>query len=279
MCLGIGGISSGCEVEFDPLAENEQHYSIAGYLDVEADMQFVRVERLRDSLSFDTKSVEATVSVERVASGETWTWRDSVFDLGPRRRVHNFWSTKRLFPRETYRFSVQGSEARASSATVTLPDTFPDPELISFPPCLRRVMRCERQIRVEVDDTIDKLAAVRADYHYTDAEGGRRECVSTGHVDHLDDARQTDEGLVISFDWWEDLGEFTASGPLVTVDVFVAAGGPGWPEREEAIEIREEELFLPGNRSNVEGGVGFLGGIASKTVNAFPLRSCASSES
>lgn len=273
LLLGVGGIGAGCDVSFDPFIENQQFYSISGYLDVRQDTQFVRVERLRDSLLYESKPLPATVTLEHLGTEQTWTWQDSLFRFGLDQRAHNFWATAPILPRETYRFSVRGPDGRRSAATVTLPDTFSNPQVVSAPTCLELTRFCTGKIYVDVTG-IETLAALQAIYYYTTDPASPQECRQELVVDYLPEVQSIEEGFRGALDWREELEQLDNVKAFIDVALLVAAGGPGWPEAATIANADAETLFLPGNRSNVEGGVGFLGGVATKVVDVFPPQDC-----
>ena len=261
----LGSVTFGCsDVAFDPFTETHRHYSMSGYLNARADTQVVRVERLRDSLLFGNTPLNATVTMNHPASGRSWTLRDSLFRLGSGRTVRNFWTTAPVRPTETYRVSVQAPDNRGASATVTLPDTFPAPKVLSHPVCLTPVTRCGGAFRVEITG-IDRLAAAQAVYHHGP---------STVRIDYLDRARPTDEGFIVELDWREAINRLDNVEAFTCVNFFVAAGGPDWPKADTLTNENAPSYLQPGVWSNVDGGIGFLGGIATMLVDVYPPRDC-----
>jgi hypothetical protein len=278
--IGIGGLGSGCDVGFDPFAENERHYSISGYLDVRNDTQFVRVERLRDSLLFDTNLGPATVEMEHLETGQTWTWRDSIFRVDSGLRVHNFWSTAPVQPRQTYRLSVHGPDERRSAATVTLPDIFPTPKLLSYPGCLRpSPIECPGNIHLTISG-IRRLVDVTARYHYSVGPPSSRACQGKVAIDDPESIQPVEDEFLVELDWKTIATRLNEESPLDTtitdVELLITAGGPAWPDTATVSEAGDEAPYLSGNQSNVDGGVGFLGGIVTKAVDVYPPQDCMS---
>ena len=73
--------------------------------------------------------------------------------------------------------------------------------------------------------------------------------------------------------WQDDLerissafGDAPISPTIVLFELFVAAGGPDWPD---FTQIDRETLFLPETISNLNNGIGFVGGVLTKTHRVF----------
>lgn len=256
---GLLFLTSSCDPSVDPFArDGAPYFSIVGVLDAGRDTQSVRVASLRDSVALGAPPVpfNATVTSEHPASGRRTTWRDSLFrfrfvrdeDLQRDRFVHNAWTTADFRPNETYRFTVTDPNGAASSATVTLPDTFPAPELI--PPGM---FSPAWDIRVH---GVDRLADVIIIYR-VERSSGEIQTVEISHI--ADTVRLSPQEYSIDV----VVGEEPLSGTVLSSDVRIVAAGPEWPESGD---LDDEMLVAPGAVSNVEDGLGYLAGVTSKTV-------------
>ena len=120
---------------------------------------------------------------------------------------------------------------------------------------------------------IDRLADVVVVYRFFNLLERRP---SKHTVSYLNDVEHFEEELRVLVKWARDQDEIARriggpfyrsfGGPLyflTSVEVTVAAAGPDWPDLRE---VDDETLALPNVFSNVEEGLGFLGGIISKTV-------------
>ena len=156
--LVLGGCS---DTALDPFQESPFNYSIFGYLDAGADTQFVRVTPLRNILTSAADSIDATVTLEHLATAHKIIWKDSLFQFGQGVVGHNFWSTEPLMPGNVYRLTVMRSDGAASMATVTLPDTFPDPiiRIDNFNPAIKPTI---------LITGVERLADVQMIYHVRD---------------------------------------------------------------------------------------------------------------
>jgi hypothetical protein len=255
---------AGCEFSVDPLQENDQyHFSMYGYLDASADTQWVRVMPIRDSLFYEPKPLDATVTLTNSASGETVDMNDSLFSYVQGVYTHNFWTTVDIEPAETYRITAESTEGKEASSNVevTLPEDFPTPLVV-----MARDRQSDKPDRIYING-LEKVADVQTVYHVAANSGG-----STLYtVPHLKDtSRTTSGGYVAVIDREEEqqkVNNFIAN-PVLKKQIFVAAGGPDYPK---LARIEQSVVVLPEGISNVENGVGFVGGIVSKTV---PYKGC-----
>ena len=264
-------VLSRCETAVDPFVESKERcFSIGGYLDALADTQFVRVMPVRYTLFPAPDPIDALVTLEHLASGHKATWRDSLFLFQDGSAAHNFWSTEPLAPLETYRFTVERSDGVASAATVTLPDTFPDPVLcasvdrfhIDNPPAILD------DPPIIIINGIERYAAVEVIYEIQLLNTPSRIIRKQG-ISHMDDIRITGIGDQVTVSMIRDLQQIASTQGaaieeiiITEVEVRVAAAGSDWPDAGLDLET----LALPEVVANIEKGWGFLGSVASKTV-------------
>ena len=240
---------------FDPFQESDLHFSISGYLDGGVDTQFVRVTPVRDSIALGPGPIDAAVTLEHLATGTTTVLKDSLFlfrTLQPltERYGHNFWSTEPLEPLATYRLRVTRSDGATSAATVTLPDTFPDPFIIGTTVKIRGIERLAEVLVVYLVRDLILRQTVTHTVSYLN-----KVFLFEGELQVVVDRTRDEQNIVIS------LGGTLIQ--ILNIKVIVAAAGPDWPD---LTEVDDETLALPTVITNVEGGVGFLGGIISKTI-------------
>ncbi|WP_265764067.1 hypothetical protein [Fodinibius salsisoli] len=230
-----------------------------GYLDASADTQWVRIMPVRDSLFYNPKEIDATVTLQELESGETVTLNDSLFHFSNNRYAHNFWTTHPLKPSGTYRLEAERSDGAASHVSVALPADFPIPiayiwEPDDFTPD-----------RIEVEG-IEQLADVQVIYR----NQGRH-----FPINHIEDTVIVPDGSYkVYIRPWEDIETInTDLGEQLEIpnenrEIFVAAATDDFPDFATIDDIIST---LPEGISNVESGVGYVGGILSKTI---PYKSC-----
>ena len=239
----------------DPFQESPFNFSIGGFLDGGVDTQFVRVTPVRDSIALAPGPLDATVTLEHLETGHTTIWHDSVFAYqgagSPAENIaHNFWSAAAVLPLETYRMTVTRSDGAASWATVTLPADFPVPSIDG------------NTITVH---GVERLADVIVEYRFLEMISGQ---IVTHKTSYLREAARENDRFRIFINRSGDEAEVAnrfilARLQTLSIKVTVAAAGPDWPDLSE---VDEETLALPDVISNVEEGIGFLGGIITKTV-------------
>jgi hypothetical protein len=166
------------------------------------------------------------------------------------RWVHNVWTTADFEPTERYRFTVTGPDGRSSTATVTVPDTSADFEVIppgTFPIWSIRVL--------EVDWLAEVVIELREQF-----DSGRIRTVDFSVV--ADTVPQGADGYAITVNV-SQVRDRLRGGVAAVGSLRVSIAGPDWP----AISgIDPDSLLQPGVISNVENGYGYLGGVATKTT-------------
>ncbi|MEM8601498.1 MAG: hypothetical protein AAGF99_16410 [Bacteroidota bacterium] len=249
---------AGCEASLDPFEETDLRFSIFGYLDVAADTQFVRVSELQESI-FLGDDLDAVVELEEVGGTTRVVLQDSLLTFTSGARVHAPWTTAPIAPASTYRLTVTAPDGSTARATIETPAAVPTPFFLNGlseassadnPPNLQAL-----QIR-----GAEKLADLRIDYVL--AEPRTRVSVS-----YLDRARvdSSDGSFRVGFNAYADVQNQVAGNTstfcprLQGAELFIAATTPSWPDFP-LIDL--ESLALPGTVSNVEGGLGFVGGVA-----------------
>jgi hypothetical protein len=250
----------GCDTSVDAF-ENDRPFSIIGVLNAGADSQFVRVARLNDSLAFGAPPVPlpATVTTTRLSTGEPITWNDSLMSfefargLGviDQRLAHNVWTDVPIEAGATYRFTVTGRQGAASTATVTIPERPPTPDV--SPPD-RRLPAWGVQVPGQ------NLADIRVLTREHDPETGR---VVTRRQSFVADTTENDFLDIIRVRFAVDDVVAVVQGPLVDVRLQVVAAGPEWPDPGT---LAADDLLDPGTVTNVENGFGYLAGVHSRTV-------------
>ncbi|MCH8276776.1 MAG: hypothetical protein IIA50_04450 [Bacteroidetes bacterium] len=252
---------ASCDTSIEPFQEADLHFSIWGYLDAGADSQFVRVSPLRRSISLGDQDIDATVLLEDLESGAKTILRDSIFVFGEK-TVHNYWTDVLVEHEKTYRLSVSNSAGDVSDAVVTLPKAFPAPDIAlmggtGVPPE-------DTPLNIKISG-VDRLAAIKIIYQLgTPSDGSPTEYFE---VSYLDRVAVWPDFLAVAVIPYDEFFRktFSKSCPLVSdAWVVVASAGPGWPD---LLNIDDGTLARPDVVTNVNNGVGFIGGISSKVFH------------
>jgi hypothetical protein len=259
----LGAPVAGCDQPFQPFQENTNaSFSMFGYLDLKADTQWVRVMPVRQNLFLAPEPIDAVVTLEHLGSGRIVTLNDSLFRfvdprLGGVAHAYNFWTTERLEPGESYRLRAVRSDGASTTATVVMP---PDLEF-----SLLNDIRAGRESAL-LQVRAERLVFVEVLYAMQDAIAG--EAVGSVAVrDH----------------WTFSTGDPGTFGIAVSGDTLFRAGLRDARRQEIRIVVARSDwpyhpglpdldVILPDRMpSNVENGVGFVGGLASWTV---PFHRC-----
>lgn len=263
--IGLGAAAlavaaAGCESSFDPFEKSGVAFSIFGYVDVAADTQFVRVSALRQS-AYEDEPVEAVVTLEDLTRGRTTTLRDSVVEFGNGAVVHNFWTAEAVTPGTAYRLTATAPDGATAAAAFETPPQFPNPSLESgitiysspeFPPMAQAVFF----------RGIENFADLRVTYVLEEP----RTTVVISYLDRI--LRTGEETHSVSFSAYEDVQRALSGAPaelcprLRSAEIFVAAATEAWPDLGE---LDPETRALPAAASNVEGGIGFVGGVITRS--------------
>ncbi len=263
---------AACETAFDPFEEADKAFSVMGYLDASMDTQVVRVELLQDSLLLGAKpELDAAVWLQDLSTGVQWQFKDSLTQFGEDVFVHNYWSVEPVKPGGRYQFMVESPANDPVTAAIAMPEDF---ELTLLPniTCVSLERSCVDLPEFQLDfQGLERAAAMLMIYRYPNFSNPTG-CTSL-MVHYWEDVQPTPNGSTVTIKWREDLLRLRTFWPdegseptLATMDVFVAAGGPEWPD---FAGIDRETLFIPEIFTNIENGIGFLGGVLSHRIRLY----------
>ena len=247
----------GCETSFEPFQKSDRAFSLFGYVDASADVQFVRVTPLRDSLYARARRARCHGFAGAPGDRTDVHLARLAFPLrrgsGAQLLVGGAGRAGGHLPDDR----AARSDGAASTATFTLPDREPDLGAVfprSSPDATAEIRKVERLVKAELIYTVrlsltGELAQRSLSYldeasRFRDSEGdaGFTFLFNTGRLETV-------------------LG--TSAFEVLSIDLAAASAGPEWPD---VATIDPETLALPDVIGNVEQGVGFVGGIVSKTV-------------
>jgi len=252
-------LNTGCDPSFNPIKQNDRYFSVFGYLNASADTQYVRIEKLRDGMPGETPSdLEAKITLTNVATNQTVTMQDSVYEYYLQGKAHNFYTTMDINPNQKYRLEVNGEEGN-SSAELEIPDAFSKPEVLdnSKFQTILKMQGIKRLVGIKTIYQTCQTCSCDETIRYT--------------YSNLKDTLYMDDGSVkAEIDLLEEKKKIFLNYPenkdysILRYDVVVAAGMPSWPNYAD---LDPEEVILPDVATNVNNGVGYLGGIVSDTLN------------
>jgi hypothetical protein len=245
---------TGCDESLEPLQGSDIYfYSVNGYLDASADTQWVRVMPVRKSIIPDSLMNIPAVTLQHMESGESVVMQDSLFIFADGRRVLNFWTTMPVLPENSYRLTVEGPGGKSSYAETTLPEDYPTPTF----------RQPEFNADILIIDEVEHLADIRVTYRIQFHGSGESFEVNYPQLRNSMHVQTATYRVPIEAGALRQLLMDSYCNFTVTErNVYVASGGPGWPD---FVTMDRHTIALPDHTSNIVDGVGFFGGIISKT--------------
>jgi hypothetical protein len=254
-------LAGGCDRPFQPVPEiQEEPFWLFGYLDVMADTQWVRVMPVRQNLLTNPDPIDAHVTLEELGSGRIVTLNDSLFRfrderLGSVAYAHNFWTTERLEPKKRYRIRAVRADGDSTTATVEMPAAL-EFSFLNFEgggDTARVEVRAERVLFVEMIHGMRNLANEPAGVIV------KRQPPTQSTGDPGVQALDIDESPPFQMGL-EEIGR---------VELRIVSARSDWPFDPALSDF--DVTFPDSMPSNVENGVGFVGGVATWTI---PFHRC-----
>jgi hypothetical protein len=263
----VGLLTTGCDTSFDPIKkDHDLAFSMYGTLDLHADTQWVRVMPLSDELiPRNPQASSAEVTIRNLESGEQTTFQDSLLTFPNGAHVWIYWTTQSLEERGTYVVRAESSDGKVSQAEVTIPGRLSMP-IVDFD-------QSEQDGQI-YGQTVDPLmvASLHVKYQIASSMGaGPEEDAYISFLYQLGDNRTRDyEFYVDVYGNLSRILELNASTytQINNKEFTLATGSSDFPTYGH---LTKQEMHFPNLTSNVEGGVGYVAGIARRIV---PLRSC-----
>ena len=248
LLVGLVALAA-CEVPFDPRAPTDDVVAFSGYLDASADTQWVRVELFDAAAGTSPGPLPIAPALTDVATGEGATLAQRVRPTAAG-AAHLFWTTADVAPGRTYRLGV-GTEAGPAAATVVTPDTAAYAVSVASD-----LQSCPAVVAVAGDvDVADVQAVFRV---------ARRGGVSDVRVSHAARVARAADGIQrVSLYFGDDARVALGAGEIVSARIRVSVASD-WPVGPGA--TIEDVLVDPtlGAEGEIEGGVGFVGGVVSE---------------
>jgi hypothetical protein len=200
------------------------------------------------------------VTLENLATGQIVQMRDSLFHFQPNPDVgsegiylHNFWTTEKIEPGATYRFTARPDSERSSEAEVEIPHAYQVEVWFAQNESLQNRLHLDRLRYVA-------FAEVRTLFFDQCGKAENRTPLGTGSPESetqmipisVRSARRSGCGI-----------------PIVDHnELWIVGSGAPWPSsRDYAVD----QLGVPDEPSNISNSVGFLGGVLTRVV---PYESC-----
>lgn len=114
-------VISGCDNTMDPFDEEKGLYSIYGYLDLNEEVNYIRVKDLNKPLPTDsTDTIDATVILENLNNNTKEILQDTLVQFNDI-YTHNFRTAMEITPGTSYQITVERSDGKSVTATATTP--------------------------------------------------------------------------------------------------------------------------------------------------------------
>ncbi|WP_412060668.1 hypothetical protein [Rubrivirga sp. IMCC45206] len=247
----------GCEDSVDPTVGLDVPFSLYGQLDPTADRQAIRVAPIALSIDADSLAIDAAVASTDLETGAVVAWRDSLVTFADGSTGHVFVADFTPRPGSAVRIDARRSDGAVSSVTVEVPPL--------VEPVVEAAIYIENGIgyRVRLSGAPRVLSgafSVTVAGHPDDPPGVTRRLTIPVRVSPTETA--TGEWTIdVPFvaatrDHLRSLGLFETGLGLVSAGYSFFVTGADWNPPSTDPDV----LVEPGTFSNVEGGLGFVGG-------------------
>ncbi len=265
-----------CNDTFEPFQENDQFFfTIYGYLDASADTQWVRIAPVRGEFDMMPEIPDMTVQLEDMETGHIELMNQKLVRFGQGFNAINVWSLMDILPQKSYRLIAETAQGRVSQVSVTIPEPFPVPKLLTI-----SAPGLPTEYLLYMSD-IDQIADVQSRWHYKVSTPFWEE--ERYHVFSLRDGIKENESAfgdyVVELDPDTEKDNIMADALVLSIpggqieflenQIYVASAGPEWDPNINSIE--DLVYFLPDGFSNIQDGLGYMVGIFSRNI---PFQTC-----
>ncbi len=254
--LSAGSLLAGCDESFNTFKDNDRYiFSISGYLDTSLDEQWLRVINLQEEIDPNGGGMNGTVTLEHLETGESYSFRDSLFRFSETTFAYNYRTEAQVQPSSTYLLTATRSDGARSRVVVDIPDVFTAPTFVPadrpWQPDMLLIQEVENLADIQIRFRIThKVAEYSQPYHHS-LIGGAFRMGDNSHGVYID--RETIATATIGMSEIE----------ITECELFVASAGTDWVDFSE---MDPELLMLPDGISNVENGTGYVIGVSSRTI-------------
>ena len=260
VCIVVAIVAAGCDQTFVPIAPSDRYFSVSGYLDASRDTQWIRVMPIRDVIPTSPGPLGATVTLENIGTGQIVELQDSVFRFSGNPDVgsagvflHNFWTTERIEPAATYRFSAKWDAERTAEANVEIP---PDYQVEVW------------LIQSSEGADLLRLTGLRHVAFIDVVTHAYDECGPS--VQHISlEVASADSDVQMVPVHKPSVSREGCGTPLIEKqELWIVGSGAAWPSNQA---YSAETLGVPDSLSNISHSVGYLGGVLTKLI---PYENC-----
>jgi hypothetical protein len=254
--LSAGLFLTGCDESFNTFKENDRYiFSISGYLDTSQNEQWLRVVSLQEEIDRNGGGLNASVSLEKLETGETYSFRDSLFRYSETIFAYNFRSEIQVQPTTTYLLTATRSDGAQSRVVVDIPPDFVDPTFVPadrpWQPDMLLIQEVENLADIQIRFRIHHKVAEYSQPYQLSLIGRAFRMSGNSHGVYID--RETIATATIGMSDIE----------ITDCELYVASAGTDWVDFSE---MDPELLMLPDGISNVKNGTGYVIGVSSRTI-------------
>jgi hypothetical protein len=247
---------AACEESVDPLLRTNRYYSMYGFLNMNRDTQYVRVDEIRETLQLTRREpLNGRVTSRDLMTGEVIAWRDSIFTYGDGTIAHVFWAPLRVIPTHRYRIEVVRADGAVSSVETTIP---PQPVAVVHPPETRVIGQQITVLQTVVWQNVVMAPDSTATWYRMFAGAGRP---FTDIALRPLRTEMTEAGwetrINLSADRDSLIEKAGGLGILLGMGMNIIVRDSTWDPPGDRFDPRV--LSQPGVFSNVENGFGFVG--------------------
>ena len=266
LCIPLLFMVMSCEQTFEPLQKNEElTFSMYGVVDLHGQFSVVRVMPIGERLiNTDPESSKSQVFLIHSSTGDRFTYQDSLYKFGGDTYVWNYFSNENLIANDSYRFEAEDTEGRYSYAQINLPSELPLPTIEQY--------TAGFESGIFNGESEDPIVSIKTRYIVQPINelGCDPEMeVVISHIDRLityADGRyrlEVNNRSEIS----KALGPSVENFVINRRELLIVSSGEDWPDLSELIDL---EITLPDVINNVEGGVGYVAGVAGRIIQITP---------
>ena len=266
LCIPLLFMVMSCEQTFEPLQKNEElTFSLYGVVDLHGQFSVVRVMPIGERLiNTDPESSKSQVFLIHSSTGDRFTYQDSLYKFGGDTYVWNYFSNENLIANDSYRFEAEDTEGRYSYAQINLPSELPLPTIEQY--------TAGFESGIFNGESEDPIVSIKTRYIVQPINelGCDPEMeVVISHIDRLityADGRyrlEVNNRSEIS----KALGPSVENFVINRRELLIVSSGEDWPDLSELIDL---EITLPDVINNVEGGVGYVAGVAGRIIQITP---------
>ena len=258
----------GCDDSFAPLSGDVvSTYSVFGFLDAEADTNWVRISPVRDSIVADDSEIEAQVTLTEIG-GATEEMRPGKYYFrtvsGDTSTVWNYWTTMPIKPGYEYELRIENSKGVVTSKRVNIPEDFEAPVIENYDITFSKLdTLAELKIKWEVHDTVSNKTFQKTFSHMDDV-------MSRGNLGYRATIDPNNDFLICAINLGYPVAslayEASKAGQLQLRDtqLILTAAGDDWID---VYALSKEEISVLSVQSHINNGVGFMVGVVRKVLH------------